>query len=137
MKKSQATQYVAEYEKLLLDCIVGDQSLFVSTDEVKAMWRFIDPVISAWQKNKTKLLEYKPDTLDITRTKFKKSKQINKTIGIVGLGKMGGNLARNLIKKNWQVVGYNRTKEVTKKLSKNFKPAILYSKSACFCLYKS
>jgi glucose-6-phosphate 1-dehydrogenase len=40
-----------EYEKLLLDAIEGDQTLFVSNDEVKAMWKFIDPIINGWKDN--------------------------------------------------------------------------------------
>lgn len=47
------------YEKLLLDAIVGDQTLFVSTDEVRAMWRFIDPIVQAWEKNQVVLQTYK------------------------------------------------------------------------------
>lgn len=43
---------------------------------------------------------------------------MEKQIGIIGLGKMGGNLARRLIEKGWTVVGYNRTAEVTKELEK-------------------
>jgi glucose-6-phosphate 1-dehydrogenase len=59
---TERTQYVEEYEKLLLDCILGDQTLFVSTAEVKAMWAFIDPIVSAWEKNLVKLESYQPDT---------------------------------------------------------------------------
>jgi glucose-6-phosphate 1-dehydrogenase len=56
------TQYVEEYEKLLLDCITGDQTLFVSTDEIRAMWRFIDPIIYAWRRGVVPLKFYKPGT---------------------------------------------------------------------------
>lgn len=55
-----AAQYVEEYEKLLYDCISGDQTLFVSTAEVKAMWRFIDPIIREWQHNNVTLGDYVP-----------------------------------------------------------------------------
>ncbi len=55
-------QYIEEYEKLLLDSILGDQTLFVSTTEVKAMWRFIDPIIEAWDNNLVPLEQYTPDT---------------------------------------------------------------------------
>jgi len=41
-----------------------------------------------------------------------------KEIGIVGLGKMGSGIARQLIEKDWRVFGYNRTIEVTKELVK-------------------
>ena len=47
------------YEKLLFDCIQGDQTLFVSTDEVEAAWRFITPIVEAWQEGGApELLEY-------------------------------------------------------------------------------
>jgi 6-phosphogluconate dehydrogenase len=43
---------------------------------------------------------------------------MEKEIGIIGLGKMGGNVARRLAKKGWHVVGYNRTADDTKALEK-------------------
>ncbi len=43
---------------------------------------------------------------------------MKKRIGIVGLGRMGGGLAQNLLDHKWEVVGYNRTIEVTKELEK-------------------
>ncbi len=55
-------QYTEEYGKLILDCIAGDQTLFVTTDEIKAMWEFIDPFVKAWDKNLVPLKTYKPDT---------------------------------------------------------------------------
>jgi glucose-6-phosphate 1-dehydrogenase len=36
------------YERVLYDCIRGDQTLFASTEEVEASWRFITPIIEAW-----------------------------------------------------------------------------------------
>ena len=54
------SQYIEEYEKLLLDCILGNQLLFVSTEEVKAMWNFIDSIASAWDKEAVPLVKYKP-----------------------------------------------------------------------------
>ena len=56
--------YVEEYAKLLLDCVRGDQSLFISTEEIRAMWRFTDPILEAWQKNIVPLATYKPDTAE-------------------------------------------------------------------------
>jgi glucose-6-phosphate 1-dehydrogenase len=35
------------YERVLYDCIVGDQSRFVSAEEVAAAWRFITPLLSS------------------------------------------------------------------------------------------
>lgn len=36
------------YERLLLDAIKGDASLFARYDGIEAAWRLIDPVISGW-----------------------------------------------------------------------------------------
>lgn len=43
---------------------------------------------------------------------------MKKEVGIIGLGKMGSNVARRLSKKGWRVVGYNRTAADTKILEK-------------------
>ncbi|MDO8269364.1 MAG: decarboxylating 6-phosphogluconate dehydrogenase [Candidatus Levybacteria bacterium] len=43
---------------------------------------------------------------------------MKKEIGIIGLGRMGGGLAQNLIDHKWKVVGYNRTEAVTRELEK-------------------
>ncbi|HSW89938.1 MAG TPA: glucose-6-phosphate dehydrogenase [Patescibacteria group bacterium] len=37
------------YEKILLDAYKGDQTLFASSHEVEAQWRFVDPISLAWQ----------------------------------------------------------------------------------------
>ena len=36
------------YHRLLLDCMLGDQTLFTRADEVEEAWRVITPVLSAW-----------------------------------------------------------------------------------------
>ena len=38
------------YERLLLDVIRGDQTLFMRRDEVEAAWRWIDPIREAWDR---------------------------------------------------------------------------------------
>ena len=40
------------YERLLLDLIEGDQTLFVRRDEVEAQWQWIDAVCACWTENK-------------------------------------------------------------------------------------
>ena len=40
---------VDAYERLILEVINGDQSLFVRRDEVEAAWQWADSVIAAWQ----------------------------------------------------------------------------------------
>lgn len=38
------------YEKILFDAIIGDQTLFTSTDEVTASWEFITPILEGWRE---------------------------------------------------------------------------------------
>lgn len=64
-------QYIEEYEKLLLDCILGNQISFISTEEVQAMWKFIDPIATSWEKNKVKLVKYKPKSKRILQESMK------------------------------------------------------------------
>jgi glucose-6-phosphate 1-dehydrogenase len=42
---------VDAYERLMLEVINGNQSLFVSRDEVEAAWTWADSIIEAWQTN--------------------------------------------------------------------------------------
>ncbi|WP_017624564.1 glucose-6-phosphate dehydrogenase [Nocardiopsis chromatogenes] len=37
------------YERLLMDVMNGDPTLFMRRDEVEAAWRWVDPIIGAWQ----------------------------------------------------------------------------------------
>jgi len=38
------------YERLLLDCLMGDATLFARSDEVIAQWQFTSEIINAWEK---------------------------------------------------------------------------------------
>jgi glucose-6-phosphate 1-dehydrogenase len=42
--------YVSPYERLLRDCLAGDQALFVRQDGVEASWEFADPFVSWWEE---------------------------------------------------------------------------------------
>jgi len=37
------------YDRLLIDCMMGDQTLFTRADEVEAAWRVVTPALSAWE----------------------------------------------------------------------------------------
>jgi glucose-6-phosphate 1-dehydrogenase len=37
------------YERLILDAMLGDPTLFARADEVSAAWRFITPILDAWR----------------------------------------------------------------------------------------
>jgi len=39
------------YERLLLDALEGDASLFARADEVEAAWQICDPILDAWESN--------------------------------------------------------------------------------------
>ncbi|PIT70363.1 glucose-6-phosphate dehydrogenase [Bartonella tribocorum] len=47
------------YERLLMDVIRGDQTLFMRRDEVEAAWRWIDPIIEGWEAIKQPVHGYK------------------------------------------------------------------------------
>ena len=46
------------YERLFLDAINGDQSLFVGREEIEESWRWIDQLISACQQRKVDAKPY-------------------------------------------------------------------------------
>ncbi len=37
------------YERLLLDCMLGDSTLFIRRDEVEAAWALMTPLLEAWE----------------------------------------------------------------------------------------
>jgi glucose-6-phosphate 1-dehydrogenase len=46
------------YERLILDAMRGDATLFTRNDEVEAQWRIIDPILEAWEKDDGALPTY-------------------------------------------------------------------------------
>lgn len=40
------------YERLLIDCMKGDLTLFAREDSVEAMWEVVDPIISYWESTR-------------------------------------------------------------------------------------
>lgn len=49
-----ADSYVPEaYERLLLDCMQGDATLYARGDSVIRAWEFIDPILQAWKEDKS------------------------------------------------------------------------------------
>lgn len=121
-EKKDHTKYTEEYSKLIHGSIMGDQTLFVSHDEVLAMWKFADPVLNAWKKNVVPLATYKPDTdealVKAAHITEKSVQTFDKKIAVAGLGKMGGNLARRLLKHKWEVVAYNHSPNSVQALEK-------------------
>jgi glucose-6-phosphate 1-dehydrogenase len=50
------------YERLLLDAMIGDPTLFIRSDEVEQAWRIVDPLLDAWQHPETPLARYRSGT---------------------------------------------------------------------------
>src|SRR5208283_1571789 len=46
------------YERLILDAMRGDATLFTRADEVEAQWRFIDPIRRGWETEHAPLAFY-------------------------------------------------------------------------------
>jgi len=46
----------AAYERLLLDCMLGDSTLYARGDAVESAWRFVDPILNYWKQNPDKSL---------------------------------------------------------------------------------
>lgn len=45
------TKVPAAYERLLLDCMQGDATLYSRGDAVEAAWKFVQPILNAWKTN--------------------------------------------------------------------------------------
>src|SRR5438270_9579452 len=50
------------YERLLLDCMIGDPTLFTRADEVEAAWTLIDPLEEAWRNGRPPITMYTAGT---------------------------------------------------------------------------
>jgi glucose-6-phosphate 1-dehydrogenase len=49
------------YERLLLDALQGDASLFARADEIELAWGIIDPILEDWQSaSESPLTIYEP-----------------------------------------------------------------------------
>jgi 6-phosphogluconate dehydrogenase len=87
------------------------------------MWEFIDPIVSAWADGTVPLGRYAPDTDQalIASTPVGSAEPrrdtLKREIGVVGLGKMGAGIARNLVDHGWRTVGFNRTAATTTRLA--------------------
>jgi glucose-6-phosphate 1-dehydrogenase len=46
------------YERLIMDAMRGDPTLFTRNDEVEAQWRIIDPILESWEKGKDPIADY-------------------------------------------------------------------------------
>jgi glucose-6-phosphate 1-dehydrogenase len=56
MEFRYGTSFLSEspeaYERLILDAMRGDATLFTRNDEIETLWAIVDPVLSAWQDDR-------------------------------------------------------------------------------------
>jgi glucose-6-phosphate 1-dehydrogenase len=50
------------YERLLLDCLLGDATLFTRADEVEEQWSLVDAVMSFWKRDRPSFPNYAAGT---------------------------------------------------------------------------
>ncbi len=51
-------QVMEAYERLLLDAMQGDATLYARADEVEAAWTFVDPILDYWKNSDEKVYGY-------------------------------------------------------------------------------
>jgi glucose-6-phosphate 1-dehydrogenase len=57
------------YERLLLDAIRCDSTLFVRRDEIEAAWSWVDPIINGWKNSPNPIKPYAAGTWGPGRAK--------------------------------------------------------------------
>ncbi|MEX0346267.1 MAG: glucose-6-phosphate dehydrogenase [Rhizobiaceae bacterium] len=50
------------YERLIMDVIRGNQTLFMRRDEVEAAWHWVDPILAAWAETRQEVRGYTSGT---------------------------------------------------------------------------
>ncbi len=50
------------YERLILDCMLGDATLFMRADEVEEQWALVDAIVAAWQRDRPSFPNYAAGT---------------------------------------------------------------------------
>ncbi|MFA7193826.1 MAG: glucose-6-phosphate dehydrogenase [Candidatus Paceibacterota bacterium] len=56
------------YERVLFDCIKGDQTLFISTREIMAQWNFVEKILKIWENEPIKKYPKGVDPSEILST---------------------------------------------------------------------
>ncbi len=50
------------YERLILDCMLGDATLFTRADEIEEQWALVDAITAAWQRDRPAFPNYAAGT---------------------------------------------------------------------------
>jgi glucose-6-phosphate 1-dehydrogenase len=56
------TELPEAYERLLLDAMLGDQTLFTRSDEVDEQWAIVDAIVAAWERDRPSFPNYAAGT---------------------------------------------------------------------------
>jgi glucose-6-phosphate 1-dehydrogenase len=46
------------YERLILDALLGDATLFTRSDEIEEQWAIVDAIVAAWQRDRIAFPNY-------------------------------------------------------------------------------
>jgi glucose-6-phosphate 1-dehydrogenase len=50
------------YERLIIDCMLGDATLFTRSDEIEEQWALVDAIVSAWSRDRPVFPNYAAGT---------------------------------------------------------------------------
>jgi glucose-6-phosphate 1-dehydrogenase len=50
------------YERLILDAMLGDQTLFTRSDEVEEQWALVDAIVASWARDRPAFPNYPAGT---------------------------------------------------------------------------
>ena len=50
------------YERLILECLLGDATLFMRADEVEEQWSLVDAIVAGWQRDRPHFPNYEAGT---------------------------------------------------------------------------
>jgi glucose-6-phosphate 1-dehydrogenase len=56
------TELPEAYERLILDCLLGDATLFTRADEVDAQWQLVDAIVGRWKREQPGFPNYAAGT---------------------------------------------------------------------------
>lgn len=61
--KTEPKEYKnTEYEHVLLNALLGNQTFFVPIEETLVLWRIVEPLVEKWKKDDVGLIFYKQGT---------------------------------------------------------------------------
>lgn len=132
-ENEEGESYLTEYCKAFNEIILkSDFSKLVTVSEAKFCWNLILPVFNKL-KDPNRIVTYNDYSYPLLHKNVENHK---KTVGIIGLGKMGGGIAYQLLDKGWNLFVYNRTPEKMADFVKNKANGFNSVKDLCSAMSK-